>query len=362
MSELIKIVKQFDIPERPTEVLGFGEGMINSTYKVVVEGNSIQYVLQNINHAVFKDVDLLQSNILKITNHIRMKLTQRNEDDLDRKTLKLIPALDGKMYYYDGQNYWRMSIMIPNSFTFQSVTPEYAYYAGQAFGNFQSLLADIPEELGETIPDFHNMEFRLKQFKEAVDNNTADRLHKVEGLVNEIQRRAYEMCLCERLYREGKLPKRINHCDTKVNNMLFDENGKVLCVIDLDTSMPGFVMSDFGDFMRSAGNNGDEDDADLHRVDFNLDIFKAYTKGYLEEARKFLTTLEIELLPFGAKLMTYMQLIRFLTDYLNGDIYYKIKYPEHNLIRSNAQFKLLSSMEDKYNEMIQFIKNEMLIN
>jgi len=180
-------------------------------------------------------------------------------------------------------------------------------------------------------------------------------LEEVTEMVVEIEKRAEEMRQCERLFREGKLLKLINHCDTKVNNMLFDTNGKVLCVIDLDTAMPGFVMSDFGDFMRTAGNTGKEDDTNLDNVSFNMEIFRAYTRGYLESAKIFLTPLEISLLPFGAKLMTYMQLTRFLADYLNSDTYYKINSPLHNLQRSKAQFKLLQSIEANYQEMQRFI-------
>jgi len=330
--------------------------MINSTYLVTVKDSTRQYVLQKINHNIFQDVEMLQSNIKRITDHIRFKITEAGENDIERKTLTLIPALDKKLYYFDGNSYWRMTLMIPDSKTYQAVTPEYAFYAGKAFGNFQSMLADIPgEPLGETIPNFHNMEFRLMQFREAVKQNAVGRLCEVSDLVDQVEMRADEMCQCERLYREGKLPKRINHCDTKVNNMLFDADGKVLCVIDLDTAMPGFVMSDFGDFMRTAGNTGKEDDLDLSNVTFNMEIFKSYTKGYLESAKVFLSPIEIELLPFGAKLLTYMQLTRFLADYLNGDTYYKINNPLHNLQRSKAQFKLLQSIESNYEEMQRYI-------
>ena len=267
--------------------------------------------------------------------------------------------MDEKLHYFDGENYWRMTLMISDSKTFDAITPEYAYFAGKAFGNFQSMLSDIPgEPLGETIPNFHNMEFRLEQFREAVKINAAGRLIEVEGMVSEIEKRADKMCQCERLFREGKLPKRINHCDTKVNNILFDVEGKVLCVIDLDTSMPGFVMSDFGDFMRTAGNKGKEDETDLNKVSFNMEIFKSYSKGYLESARSFLTAIEIQLLPFGAKLLTYMQITRFLADYLNGDTYYKISNTLHNLQRTKAQFKLLQSMEIHYADMQSFISSQ----
>jgi len=356
MNELQAITDHFQIVGVTNNIAPLGEGMINSTYLVTMKESTTQYVLQKINHSIFQNVEMLQSNIKRITDHIHNKLIKAGEADIDRKTLTLIPALDEKLYYFDGSSYWRMTLMIPDSKTYEAVTPEYAFYAGKAFGNFQSMLADIPgEPLGETIPNFHNMEFRLQQFRDAVKADKAGRLNEVTKMVEEIEKRANEMCQCQDLYRVGKLPKRINHCDTKVNNMLFDADGKVLCVIDLDTAMPGFIMSDFGDFMRTAGNTGKEDDINLDNVSFNMEIFKAYTQGYLESAKSFLTELEIGLLPFGAKLMTYMQLTRFLADYLNGDTYYKISNPLHNLQRSKAQFKLLQSIEANYTEMQRFI-------
>ena len=358
MDELKTITRNFKIVGVTNNISPLGEGMINSTYLVTMNGTTTEYVLQKINHNIFQDVELLQSNIKRITDHIRQKLIESGETDIERKTLTLIPALDEKLYYFDGNNYWRMTLMIPDSKTYEAVTPEYAFYAGKAFGNFQSMLADLPgKPLGETIPNFHNMEFRLKQFRDAVKQNKAGKLEEVAEMVIEIEKRANEMCQCQDLYRVGKLPKRINHCDTKVNNMLFDTDGKVLCVIDLDTAMPGFVMSDFGDFMRTAGNTGKEDDQNLENVTFNMEIFKSYTKGYLESAKSFLTPLEITLLPFGAKLMTYMQLTRFLADYLNGDTYYKINSPLHNLQRSKAQFKLLQSIEKNYTNMQTYISS-----
>ena len=200
------------------------------------------------------------------------------------------------------------------------------------------------------------MEFRLQQFHEAVQANAAGRADEVKDLIDEIEKRAEEMCVQEELYREGKLKKRTNHCDTKVNNILFDEDGKVLCVIDLDTVMPGFVLSDIGDFIRTGANTGAEDDEQLDRVEVNMEIFKAYTRGYMEKAKSFLTPLEIGLLPYGGRLLTYMQTVRFLTDYLNGDTYYKTHKPKHNLIRTRAQFKLLQSLEAHAEEMNAFMK------
>lgn len=352
-----EILSHFPLKGTCSTIEPFGNGHINDTLKVTNKDNELVYILQRINHHIFTNVDMLQGNIDKVTKHIRKKLEARGEKDIDRKVLTFLPTKDGKLYYFDGENYWRVCLFIPRSRSFEEITPELSYEAGKAFGDFQSMLADLPEgALGETIPNFHNMEFRLQQFREAVQANPAGRLAEVKGLVDEIEKRAKSMCIQEELYREGKLVKRTNHCDTKVNNILFDENGKVLCVIDLDTVMPGFVLSDIGDFIRTGANAGAEDDENTDRVFVNMDIFKAYTRGYMETAKDFLTPLEISLLPYGGRLLTYMQTVRFLTDYINGDTYYKIKYPEHNLVRTKAQFKLLQSLEEHASEMDEFMK------
>jgi Ser/Thr protein kinase RdoA (MazF antagonist) len=316
------------------------------------------YVLQRVNNAIFQDVDLLQSNIEAVTRHIRGKLEAAGESDIDRKVLRFVPVKgSSKTYWTDGQTYWRISVFIRDAFTYETVNPEYSYYAGKAFGHFEAMLADIPDKLGETIPDFHNMELRARQLREAVAADAAGRMADpaVKALVAEIQTFEEEMCKAERMYREGTLPKRICHCDTKVNNMLFDANGEILCVIDLDTVMPSFVFSDFGDFLRTAANTGAEDDKDLSRVGFNMEIFKAFAKGYLESASVFLTPVEKENLPYAALLFPYMQTVRFLADYINGDTYYKIQYPEHNWVRSLAQWQLFRSALAKREEMAAFI-------
>lgn len=356
--ELLEILGNFDLPEKVKDAEPFGNGHINDTLRVTNEGGETRYVLQRINHAVFTNVDMLQGNIFKVTEHIRKKLEERGEADIDRKVLTFFRTKNGLPYYFDGENYWRVSLYIPRSVSYEEVTPELSYEAGKAFGDFQSMLSDLPENaLGETIPNFHNMVFRLQQFREALDNDRAGRAKEVEGLTDEILQRADSMCIQERLYHEGKLKKRINHCDTKVNNILFDsEGGKVLCVIDLDTVMPGFVLSDIGDFIRTAGNTGAEDDKNLSRIGVNIPIFESYTRGYMETAKSFLDKEEIRLLPYGGRLLTYMQTVRFLTDYLNGDTYYKIHYAEHNLVRTKAQFKLLQSLEEHSAEMDAFME------
>lgn len=355
---LLATISKFDISERILDLQPFGDGHINDTFKAIGEAGEVNYILQRINHHVFKNVEMLQNNIYKVTTHIRHKLEAKGEQDIDRKVLTFIPTKEGKFYYFDGESYWRLCLFIKDSVTKEEVTPQSAYDAGVAFGNFQSMLSDLPEgTLGETIPNFHNMEFRLKEFHDALKKNTAGRIEEVKDLIQEIEKRSDAMCIQERFYRAGKLHKRVNHCDTKVNNILFDKEGKVLCVIDLDTVMPGFVLSDIGDFIRTACNNGAEDEADLDKISFNMEVFEAYTSGYLESAKSFLTPLEISLLPYGGRLLTYMQTVRFLTDYINGDTYYKIEFSKHNLQRAHAQFRLLLHLEKNADEMEKFVKN-----
>ena len=356
MKDLSSIVAKFKVQGTIEEIKPLGAGLINDTYKVnTKEADAPDYVLQRINHAIFQNVEMLQSNIEAVTGHIRKKLEEKGEADVERKVLHFIPTAEGKTYWYDGENYWRIMTFIPRAKTYETVNPEYSYYAGAAFGNFQAMLADIPDTLGETIPDFHNMEFRLKQLRDAVAADAAGRVQEVRYFLDEIEKRADEMCKAERLFREGKLPKRVCHCDTKVNNMMFDEDGTVLCVIDLDTVMPSFIFSDYGDFLRSGANTGLEDDKNPDNVNFNMEIFRAFTKGYLESGKSFLLPIEIENLPYAAALFPYMQCVRFLADYINGDTYYKIQYPEHNLVRTKAQFKLLQSVEEHTPEMKKFI-------
>ncbi len=350
------ILVQFAINDTVKEVKPLGNGLINDTYHVITDGED-DYVLQRINNAIFQDVDLLQHNIEVVTAHIRCKLEAAGAADIDRRVLQFVKAKDGKTYYRDeAERYWRVMVYIPDSVTHESVTPTSAYDCGKAFGNFEKMLVDVPEQLGETIPDFHNIELRMRQLREAVANDASGRLDEVRDIVLELEHDADEMCQAERLYREGKLPKRICHCDTKVNNMLFDQQGQVLCVIDLDTVMPSFIFSDYGDFLRTGANFTAEDDPDLSHVGFNEAIFKSFTTGYLESARDFLTPIEIEMLPYAVALFPFMQCVRFLTDYINGDTYYKIKYPTHNLDRTRNQLTLYRAVRRHTPMMTAFIR------
>lgn len=355
--ELLQVLAQFSLEEKAASVEPFGNGHINDTYIVVTASGEKKYILQKINHAIFTDVELLQNNILNATNHIRAKLVAAGENDIDRKVLTFFPAKDGKYFFFDGTNYWRVCLFIADSVTYEAVTPELAFETGKAFGNFHKMLADIPAgQIGESIPDFHNIDLRQRQLADAVSADPVGRKAEVAELLTELANRKDAMRIQEVLLQEGKLSKRITHCDTKVNNILFDKEGNVLCVIDLDTVMPGFVLSDIGDFIRTAVNMGLEDDENLDNIQVNMPIFESFIKGYMEEAKDFLTPLEIKMLPYGGRMLTYMQTVRFLTDYIAGDTYYKIHSPLHNLQRSKAQFKFLQELEKNAEKMDGFME------
>lgn len=356
MERLKEIVACFDIDSDVVDVFPLGGGLINDTYKVATVSGA-GYVLQRINDSIFRDVDLLQRNIEAVTRHIRAKLEAAHTPDIGRKVLKFISLREGeKTYWTDGAEYWRMSVFIEDSVTIDTVSPEYSYCAGKAFGEFQSMLSDLSEEIGETIPDFHNMELRARQLQEAVEADPAGRcsLEESRQILAEMDLHMEEMCKAERMYREGLLPKRICHCDTKVSNMLFDKDDNVLCVIDLDTVMPSFIFSDVGDFLRTAANKVAEDCPEIEKVAFDMDIFKAFIGGYLESAT-FLTDVEKENIPYAAALFPFMQAVRFFADYLNGDVYYKTAYPDHNLVRTRNQMALFRSVLSHLDEMKDII-------
>lgn len=341
-------------------------GFINDSFVVQAKRvGETSYCLQRINHHIFKDVEGLMRNIEIVTSHIREKLLISRTENIERKVLHLIPTKEGKLFYRSPEGeYWRLYVLVEPATSQEKVTPMSAELTGQAFGRFQRQLADLPfNALCESIPNFHNMEFRLQELDEAIKAASAlvpseirrQRLEACRDIIEWINRRREMMCLAEVLFREGKLKKHINHCDTKVNNVLFDEKGRPICIVDLDTVMPGFVFSDFGDFMRTAANTGLEDDPNPDNIHVDLEIFEAYARGYLKEAT-FLTDIEKELLPYGCRLLSYMQTVRFFTDYLNGDTYYKIQSPEHNLVRTRAQLRLVEEQEKVEDKMKAIIK------
>lgn len=337
-------------------------GHVNNTYLLEFNENGAtkKYTLQMINTFAFKKPDQLMSNIIGITNHIRRKNEENGVAWADRGTLNFIPCTDGKYYYYDAKGRcWRVYHFIDEVYTCNAIeSADIFFNAGKAFGDFQNLLADYDiDSLFETIENFHNTVSRFADFQKAVEDNLSGRLENVKDEIEFALAREKDTHVLVDLIDEGKLPLRVTHNDTKLNNILFDNatnNG--ICIIDLDTVMPGLSLYDFGDSIRFGANTATEDEKDISKVSLDLNLYEAYVKGYLSSAKDALTDLEKELLPFGAKLMTYECGIRFLMDYLNGDKYFHIDYDDHNLVRCRTQFALVVDMEKKMDEMLEITK------
>lgn len=334
----------------------YGSGHINDTFLVVTadEGEEHKYILQRMNHFIFKDPAGLMNNITGVTSHLREKIIKRGGDPL-RETLNVVRTKDGEAFFKDSiESYWRVFLFIDHAISFDLVeNPEDLYESGKAFGNFQGLLSDYPvEELVETIPDFHNTPVRYQTFLKAVKGDICGRASQVKEEIDFIIQRAEEYSKATDMLQRGELPLRVTHNDTKLNNIMIDlETRKGICVVDLDTIMPGLSMNDFGDAIRFGANTGLEDERDLSKISLSLSLFDIYTKGFLEGCEGRLTENEVNMLPMGAKLMTMECGIRFLTDYLQGDIYFKIHRENHNLDRTRTQLKLAADMEQKWDKM-----------
>jgi Ser/Thr protein kinase RdoA (MazF antagonist) len=356
---LKKIFNNFSAEGSYLEAKPSGNGHIHDTFLVrTVEKDRDDYVLQRLNNRVFKNIPQLQENIERVTRHLRQKLISVPGADIKRECLTLVNAKNGKSWFQDLQgNFWRMFIFISNHRSYNIVdSPVKAFEGGKAIGRFQAMLADLPgKPLHETIPFFHNVEKRLKTFENTIVADPVKRAGNVKDEINFVLTRAEEMKVILKLGKEGKIPVRTTHNDTKFNNILLDENDKALCVIDLDTVMPGYVHYDFGDAIRTAANVADEDEKDLDKIRMDIDLFEAYSKGYLSETNETLNDTEKEYLAFSPRLITYIMGLRFLTDYIDGDNYYKIHHPHHNLQRARAQFRLLESMEEQYPAMQRII-------
>lgn len=365
-TNLIEIIKAFPEFGKYIGYKPVSEGHINDTYIVEYEmedGSVSRYLLQRINVNVFKKPVELMENVCGVTSFLREKI-KANGGDSTRETLTVYSAKDGKNYYMaeDG-GCWRVYNFVDNTFTINEITSSDDFRnAALAFGNFQNLLADYPiDTLHETIPNFHNTPSRFNDLKIAVEKNASGRKDNAVPEIEFAFAREKDCSVITDLLGTDKIPLRVTHNDTKLNNVLFDkETQKGLCVVDLDTVMPGSALYDFGDSIRFGANTAAEDEKDLSKVTLSLDYFKAYVDGYLEAAGESLTEEEIDLLPFSAKLLTFECGMRFLGDYINGDVYFKIEYPEHNLVRARTQFKLVEDIEAKFDEMkaiVDEIKN-----
>ena len=353
---LQEVIAAYQFPETMLEAVRYGCGHINDTYCIVCqpkEGKAIRFILQGLSLTAFPRQVELMENFIGVTTHLRKKIEARGGDPM-RETLSLIKTKDGKDYYTDATGkVWRLMPFIENTICLQQATPELFEAAARAFGRFQMMLEDYPAHtLHETIENFHNTEDRFAKFLAALE---ADKLGRAKDVQEEIQfalARKADCSIAVEAQRAGKLPLRVTHNDTKLNNILIDEDTlEGICIVDLDTTMPGLSINDFGDSIRFGANHSTEDEPDLSKVTFDIELYERYVRGFLQGAQGGLTKAELEYLPWGARLMTLECGIRFLTDYLDGDNYFHINYPDHNLRRCRTQFKLVKDMEEQFDEM-----------
>lgn len=354
--QLREIASHFALEGPIAAIDSLGEGFINDTFIVRTEGDAPDYILQRKNKAVFPDVPAMMDNICRVTEHIRRGVVAAGGDPR-REVMTVVPAKDGRPYHLDATGeYWAVTIFIDDTTAYgKADSPELARKGGEGIGKFQAQLSDFTEPLAETIKGFHNIRHRFVQWDASLARDAAGRKEHLTQEIGWIESRRAGMLDFWSKVEDGTIPTRVTHNDTKINNILFDKQGEVLCAIDLDTVMASTSLNDFGDAIRSYANTGDEDDRDLSRVGLSPEMFRAYTEGYLSQRAKQLTAAEIDHLAFSARYITFEQVLRFLMDYIDGDTYYKIKYPDHNLVRTHAQYRLLQSMEEHYGEMCRTV-------
>lgn len=350
--DLNNILNEFNLE---SEIDRYGNGHINDTYLT----NSKKYILQRINTNIFKNPAQLMDNIEKVTEFLRGKIAAEG-GDVTRETMRVMKTVKGGNYYkVDDNNVFRVYEFVRDTFTIEnSKSYDDLFNAGVGFGHFQKMLSDFPaNELFETIPDFHNTPKRVENLMKAIKEDKVGRAKSVEKEIEFALEHAKEASKVTDGLASGDILLRVTHNDTKINNILFDNaTGKAICVIDLDTVMPGSILYDFGDALRMGGSTGAEDETDLSKVNFDNGAFEAFAKGFCSETMESMTEMEKELLPFSVKLLTYECGIRFLTDYLEGDTYFKIHRPEHNIDRARNQFKLVADLDKKEEELLKIVK------
>ena len=358
---LAEVLAAYEFPATLLGAVRYGQGHINDTFCVICqpqEGDAIRFILQGLSLAAFPRQAELMENFVGITSFLREKITAAGGDPL-RETLSIVKTRDGKDFYTEASGkVWRLTPYIENTDCFQSATPELFEASARAFGRFQYMLQGYPAEtLHETIVNFHNTEDRFAKFEAALAADKLDRAKDIQAEIKFVLDRKADCSVALQALRDGILPLRVTHNDTKLNNILIDrDTHEGICVIDLDTTMPGLSINDFGDSIRFGANHSAEDEKDLSRVNFDLGLYEVYARGFLEGAGGTLTESELEYLPWGARLMTLECGIRFLTDYLDGDHYFHIRYPEQNLDRCRTQFKLVQDMEREFENMQEIVK------
>ena len=361
-SQIDLAIQNFDFEGKVIDKKPLKKGHINDTFCIVCETENKQnkkYILQKINTNIFKNPDELMENVVNVTSYIR-KIVIENGGNPERETLNIIPTKNGENYYKDKDgDCFRVYKFIEDATTYDLVQNAQDFYeSAVAFGNFQRLLSDFPANtLYETIPNFHNTVDRLNKLKQAIQKDAVNRVKNVKEEIDFVLNREKDCHIICDLLEKGEIPLRVTHNDTKLNNIMIDnKTKKAICVIDLDTVMPGTVLNDFGDSIRFGASTALEDEQDLSKVECSMELFEAYTKGFIEGVKGNLTDKEKEMLPMGAKIITLECGIRFLTDYLQGDTYFKIDRDNHNLDRARTQFKLVLDMENKWEQMKNIVK------
>ncbi|WP_320110290.1 aminoglycoside phosphotransferase family protein [Draconibacterium orientale] len=358
-TNLKQIAGNFQIEGEIESIKPLGEGFINDTfYLKTVEESTPDYLLQRKNKSIFTDIPAMMDNIERVTLHLKEKIKCNGGDPM-REAMTVTKSKNNELYFQDEEGeYWAMCYFIKDSVTYEKAdSPELAYAGGRGIGKFQAMTADFEGTLTDILPGFHNIRYRFEQWDKVLAEDPAQRKAEVQEEISWIESRKEEMLNYWKLVENGTIPARVTHNDTKINNILFDDKGDVLCVIDLDTVLSSTALNDFGDAIRSYTNTGLEDDENLENVSMDMDTFTAYAKGYLSETSSFLTKPELDYLAFSAKYITYEQVLRFLMDYIDGDNYYKIKCPNHNLVRTHAQYKLLQSIEEQFEEMKKVVSS-----
>ncbi|MCK4920859.1 MAG: aminoglycoside phosphotransferase family protein [Bacteroidales bacterium] len=349
------IFNKFETNYSFLDSIEFGDGNIHSTWKInTTEGKS--FILQKFNDYVFKDPIGLMNNMSIISDHLSAKIAK---SDLKWKFPEFYRTKKGQFFFRDKDEvYWRLMAFIDHDPNAGDNEQKY-FTAGSSYGQFIELLSDLPsQQIIETIPKFHNLPFILKNFKQSVKSTSKQNRKNAASEIQFFEKREEELLMIPKLAESGQIPVRLVHMDTKFDNILFDNNGIPVAIIDLDTVMPGLVHSDFGDAMRSDGNATAEDDPDLSKVKFKMNVFKDYTRGFASSLKKLLSPAEIETLHLAPGLFAYMQGVRFLLDYLNGSKYYNIKYPEHNMVRTRNQIRLFEEMKKKEKMMRAVVHSE----
>lgn len=355
-ADLSQVLAAYDFPATLLGAVRYGQGHINDTYCILCQpqdGDCIRFILQGLSSAAFPKPEEVMENMSGITGYLREKILAAGGDPT-RETLSLVKTRDGLDFFTDNKGkVWRLTNFVENTDCYQSATPELFEASAYAFGKFQYMLQGYPAEtLHEPIPKFHDTENRFEKFLVALQADKMGRAKDVQPEIDFVMARKEDCSVALQALRDGKLPLRVTHNDTKLNNILIDRaTGQGICVIDLDTTMPGLSINDFGDSIRFGANHSAEDEKDLSKVNFDIQLFEVYTRGFLAGAQGSLTAAELEYLPWGAKLMTLECGIRFLTDYLDGDNYFRIHYPEQNLDRCRTQFKLVQDMEQQFDAM-----------